>query len=465
MKEYEDFLSKKQIIFKPSGFDVEEINPILFDWQKILVKWALKKGKAAIFADCGLGKTPMQLEWAHRVNTHTKSPVIIFAPLAVSLQTQREGIKFGIDVNVAKSMDDIKHGINISNYEKIHKFDPSFFGGIVLDESSILKSFSGKYRNELIELYKNTPYKLACTATPSPNDFIELGNHSEFLGVMTRSEMLSMFFINDTANTGTWRLKGHVKSNLFWKWLASWSVMLRFPSDIGFNDDGFILPELKIIEHIIKFTGRKETLFVEEAATLTERRAARKESIQERVNLAADIINKSDETWLVGCNLNDESKMLTDNIKDAIEVTGSNKQEFKESAMLNFQDDKIKCLVSKPRICGFGMNFQKCHNMAFVGLSDSYEQFYQMLRRCYRFGQSSVVNAHIIISEKEGSVLKNIKRKSAEMDQMYAGMVYHMKELTKQELIQARKTQTTYNPQMPIQIPNFLISGAINEGN
>ena len=249
---YQSFLNNKDIIDKQSGFEPVSLNPKLYDFQLALVRWACKRGRAAIFADCGLGKTPMQLEWANQVHNFTGQPVLILAPLAVSKQTQREGEKFNIDVQICESQDDVINGVNITNYEKLHKFDAGSFVGIVLDESSILKSYTGKFRNYIIESFQKTPYKLACTATPAPNDFIELGNHSEFLNVLSRSEMLSLFFINDTANVGTWRLKGHGEEK-FWKWLCSWAVMLSKPSELGFDDSGFILPELNIIEHVIEF--------------------------------------------------------------------------------------------------------------------------------------------------------------------------------------------------------------------
>jgi len=457
--DYKEFLKSKTTAHKESGFmvGVGDLNPLLFDWQKELVRWALYKGRSALFEDCGLGKTPQQLEWSRCVHEKTGGNILILAPLAVSQQTRREGDKFNIPVNVCKTEDDVLPGINITNYERLNHFSPDQFTGIVLDESSILKNFSGKIRTEIIETFLSTPYKLCCTATPSPNDYTELGNTAEFLGVMTRPEMLSMFFINDTGNTtASWRLKGHVKDNLFWEWLASWSIMMQLPSDIGFDDNGFILPELKMHEHIIPYTGPKEGLFVEPAATLSERRSARKESLDERVELTSRIVNDSDETWLIWCNLNAESEALKQAIHSAVEVKGSDKNDHKTTSMLDFADGKIKCLVSKPSIAGFGMNFQKCHNMAFVGLSDSYEQFYQAVRRCWRFGQDSIVNAHIVTGEREGAVVANIKRKEADMQSMYSGMVSHMAELMKAELTHQARTTTEYVPKIEMKLPRFL---------
>jgi hypothetical protein len=774
MMDYQKFLEKKSIRHESCGFITDEVNPILFDWQQVLVKWALYKGRAALFEDCGLGKTPQQLEWAKRVNIETGKPVLILAPLAVSQQTKREGEKFGIDVNVCKTQDDVKNCINITNYEKLNHFYPQEFAGVVLDEcfppetpiqvfnidnslelrhikdirindkilnasgedyvkqtykrridravriiagqrtitssenhpyftmygwrsaqdlqpgdyimetetavrlvrdgvlpevcskqvrpvlrdillsemedvpkgynsedsqpgsgcekgpekiglaqverpesnqgdgenhepqphvksrdakegfeyiaedeaqafrawgewsrddiaaavnegctcrklgtgifyitgktstrfsdmlqgrlresrlkncnrsgrehplqqererreegqktgftrvdsveileqghpeldkyrdadgyvyfydikatrhpsfsvdgllvhnSSILKNYTGKIRNQIIETFLNTPYKLCATATPSPNDYSEIGNTSEFLGVMTRAEMLSMYFINDTSDTGTWRLKGHVKDNLFWQWIASWAVMIQFPSNIGFDDNGFVLPKLNIHEHIIPFNGKKDTLFVEPAATLSERRQARKESLNERADLAAELINNSNDTWLVWCNMNDESAALKARIQGAVEVKGSDSSEHKEKSMLDFQTDQIKCLITKPSIAGFGMNWQNCHNMAFVGLSDSYEQYYQAVRRCWRFGQEKSVNAHIITGEREGAVVANIKRKERDMQAMFQGMIGNMANLTKQELTHSSKQTTAYNPAVNMTLPKFL---------
>jgi len=455
---YSEFLKSKQLEHKASGIEIstEALNPMLFDWQKELVRWSLFKGRSALFEDCGLGKTPQQLEWALWVHKKTKGNVLILAPLAVSLQTQREGVKFGINVNVCKSQEDVIPGINITNYERLDSFDPSLFIGIVLDESSILKNFSGKYRNQIIESFLQTPYKLACTATPAPNDYTELGSTSEFLGIMTRSEMLSMFFINDAGDTGKWRLKGHVQDNLFWEWLSSWAIMMRKPSDIGFDDNGFILPPLEIHEHVIPFTGKKDTLFVEPALILSDRRKARIDSLDERVNVAADLANQNGTKWIAWCNLNSESAALKSSIVNAVEVKGSDSPEHKESSLLGFANGEIKALVSKPRIAGFGMNFQECDHMAFVGLSDSYEQYYQAVRRCWRFGQKNTVHAHIITGEKEGAVVENIKRKEADMSAMFDGMTMHMKSFMAKELIGHRKTVTDYNPNIEMKLPGFI---------
>lgn len=460
MNKYQHFLNTKKIQNKATGFKVEteKLNCMLFDWQKVLVKWSLYKGRSALFEDCGLGKTIQQLEWSKQIHNKTKKDILILAPLAVSLQTQREGEKFDITVNVCKDQSEVKPGINITNYERIHKFNTSHFIGIVLDESSILKNFAGKIRNQIIELFQTTPYKLCCTATPSPNDFTELGNTAEFLGVMTRPEMLSMFFINDTKldSTGKWRLKGHVKNNLFWEWLCSWSVMMRNPSDIGFTDNNFILNPLKIHKRIVLYHESTEGLFVKEAKTLEDRRKARKESLPERVLKAAKLVNQSDDTWIVWCNLNNESKLLKENIYQSVEVTGSDSQEHKEKSMLDFSENKIKCLITKPKISGLGMNWQNCSNVIFVGLSDSFEQYYQAIRRCWRFGQKKTVNVYVITGEREGAVVRNIKRKETDMMLMFEVMANHMSRLTKKEILHTTNIKTDYFPNIEMKLPAFI---------
>lgn len=413
---YQDFLESKKLKSVESGFEAKEINNMLFDYQKAVVKWACKKGKSAIFAECGLGKTPMQLEWAKQVSCNTGGNIIILAPLAVAAQTKREGEKFGIEVNQCRSQQEVRKGINITNYEMLHNFDPTAFSGVVLDESSILKSFTGSTRTEIIESFQDTPYKLACTATPAPNDFMELGNHCEFLNVMSRTEMLSMFFINDASDTGTWKLKGHAEEE-FWQFVGSWAAMFRKPSDIGFSDEGFILPELDV-QKILLPSKPTDQLFVSVAEGLTEVREARKESLQDRIEYTKKIVaTRPEEQWLIWCNYNDESELLAD-IADSVEVQGSHDAEYKEKAMLGFSSGENRILVSKSSISGFGMNWQNCHNVIFCGLSFSYEQYYQAIRRCWRFGQKEKVKVWIVISEKEEGVLNSVMEKAKNHEKM-----------------------------------------------
>lgn len=459
MKNYRSFIESKKIKNINSGFEVKEINETLFDYQKDLVKWALKRGKSAIFSMTGTGKTIMQCEWAYRVWEFTKKPVLILAPLAVAPQTIEEAKKLiNIDIKFCENKNDVINGLNITNYEKLHNFDKDVFIGIVLDESSILKSFTSSTRNELIDGFQYTPYKLACSATPAPNDFMELGNHSEFLNEMTRKEMLSMFFVNDQKETQKWRLKGHAKSK-FWEWIASWGAILSKPSDLSYSDEKYKLPELFINEHIVKNNDYNNgKLFVMQANTSEDRRNARKNSIQDRCQKMADLVNNSNEIWLVWCDLNSESELLKKMINNSVEVKGSDNTQHKEKSMLDFAHGKIKCLISKPSICGFGLNFQVCHSMGFVGLSDSFEQYFQAVRRCYRFGQKKDVNVHIIVSEAEGSVLNNIKRKENDFYTMLNKMVEFTKNYVKENLKTNTKLIDLYNPKVNMIIPEWVES-------
>lgn len=448
---YEDFLKSKRFVLESSGFDIDksELNPMLYEFQKDIVRWALKKGKACIFADCGLGKTPMQLSWAHKVCTHAGGMVLILAPLAVADQTKREAEKFGYTAKVVESQSECISGINITNYEKMDKFVANEFVGVVLDESSILKSYSGKVRTAIIQNFHSVPYKLACTATPAPNDYMEIGNHSEFCGVMTRSEMLSMFFVHDGGQTSKWRLKGHA-TDVFWQWLATFSVFVDNPANIGYQVSGYDLPKLNINEIIVD--GNEP---IKESLTLTERREARKESLELRCKKAAKLVNSSNEKWLVWCDLNDESARLSELISESVEVKGSDKSEYKSNSMLAFSDGTVKCLITKPKIAGFGMNWQNCHNMIFTGLSDSYEQYYQAVRRCWRFGQEKPVNVYIIISAKEGCVKENIERKQCDFQKMQSEMTELTKEITKKELKSTCRISTPYEPTKEMKLPDW----------
>lgn len=422
---YEAFLESKRVSMKPSGFSPDHLNESLFEFQVDIVRWACMKGRAAIFADCGLGKTIMQLEWAHQVVTHSgaDAKVLILAPLAVSAQTCAEGERFGISVTKCRSMDDVTNGINITNYEMLSHFDPAAFVGIVLDESSILKSYSSKTRNAIIDAFKETPYKLACTATPSPNDYMELGNHSEFVGAMDRTEMLAMFFIHDGGDTQKWRLKGHA-SSAFWDFVASWAVMVRNPSDMGYQMDGFDLPELEQRVHVLESDASdSDSLFVHVAQGISEQRKAQRKSIEQRVQAAAELVNSDSESWIVWCTLNDESAQLAKAIPDAVEVKGSDSPEHKEDAMLGFASGRYRVIVTKPSICGFGMNWQHCARMVFVGLSNSYEQYYQAVRRCYRFGQKRDVEVHIVTTSAEIAVVHNVMRKKENSSEMEKEMI------------------------------------------
>lgn len=455
---YHAFLEQKRIMDKPTGIsDVPALNPMLKPHQHDIVTWALRRGRAAVFAGTGLGKTFMQLEWARVVYEFTGLPVLILAPLAVAAQTQREGVKFGIHVTHAHDQSEIVDGVNVTNYDRLEKFDVSAFGGVVLDESSILKAHDGKTRNQIISSFAGTPFRLACTATPAPNDYMELGNHSEFLGVMTQEEMLAMFFIHDGGETQKWRLKGHAESE-FWKWMCSWAVMLRKPSDLGYDNTGYDLPPLNMHQVTVDVDQSRAsgTLFVMEAATLQERLQERRHTIEERCQAAAGIIlSKPNEPWLVWTNLNDEADQIA-RMVGGINVQGSDKPEVKETNLMRFTDGDIRILVSKTSIAGWGMNWQHCRNMVFVGLNDSFEQLFQAIRRCWRFGQTQEVNAWLVAAETEGRVVSNLKRKEADAERMAEMMVQHMQDITVAELRGTVRNKTEYNPNQQLIIPNWL---------
>lgn len=436
--EYAELIDRKRIRHTPTGFDwpAEELSPALFDWQRRVVSWALKRGRAAIFADCGLGKTPMQLEWARRVNDHVGLDVLVLAPLAVAAQTQGEGVKFGIDVTVCRDASDVRPGINITNYERLHHFDPTAFGGLVLDESSILKSYTGVTRNAIQAFADEVAFRLACTATPAPNDYMEMTNHSEFVGSLQGKQVLSLFMQVDykdgSAGKQSYVLKPKARRAYF-EWLASWAIALRRPSDAAGADAGFELPPLTVHDEIVATAGivAEDRLFALEASSLQERHQARRESLPERVAKVAELVAAHpDEPWIVWCNLNDESEAATAVIPGAVEVTGSDDPDVKAERMAAFSRGDVRVLVSKPSICGWGMNWQHCARVAFLGLSDSWESYYQAVRRSYRFGQLRPVHVHRVIGANEGAVLANIERKERQAAEMMDGMVDAMGELT-----------------------------------
>jgi len=460
---YEEFLKGKAKMAVASGFDYprDRLNGMLFEWQKDIVLWALRKGKCALFEDCGMGKTPQQLEWARIVSAHERKPVLILAPLAVSEQTKREGEKFGIIVTICRTQADVRDGVNITNYEMLEHFEPGAFCGVVLDESSILKHHDSKTRGMIIEAFDRTPYKLACTATPAPNDHMELCNHAEFMNVMTRTEMLSTFFVHDGGETTKWRLKGHAESE-FWRWMSTWALTLTAPSDVGYPDDGFKLPPLRMHEITVESEAGEAAdgqmmLIPGIARTLNDRRKARRDSLNDRVASAAEIANAPGQC-LVWCDLNAESAALTQMINGAVEVKGADSREDKSSRMNGFTDGSVRCLVSKPSIAGFGMNWQNCHRMIFVGLSDSYEMFYQAVRRCWRFGQEHEVDVYVIISEEEGAVKANIERKEDDARRMVNEMTKYARQSIDNELRNMRRNHDRYAPVAEMIIPDWMVS-------
>ena len=426
---YAEYVNSKQTFHECYGFEPNGLNPALFDWQAEIVRWALRKGRACLFEDCGLGKTLQQLAWAEQI----PGQVLILTPLAVAEQTANEAGRFGVDAKVSRDGITSSH-ITITNYEQMHRFDLDAFTGLVLDESSILKAQTGKIRTAIINSAKNIPYRLACTATPAPNDHKELGNHAEFVGAMTTGEMLSRFFVHDAANTQDWRLKGHAKSD-FWEWVATWAIMLRSPEDIGFDGSDFVLPTLETIEHhITTDTVEDGELFAMPVLSLNDQRRARRETISNRVSEVASLANEGRESWVIWCELNAEGDAIEEAIPDSVQVSGSDSDETKREKLIGFQSGKYRVLVTKPKIAGFGMNWQHCRNVAFVGLSHSWEQFYQAVRRCWRFGQDRPVFVHIVSTDREAAVLHNIKKKQSSADEMAAEMVIRMRDTMIQEL-------------------------------
>ena len=458
---YANFLNAKSIILPPTGINPPELSPTLFDFQKDIVSWALRRGRAAIFAGTGLGKSFQELSWANALYEAEKARTLIFTPLAVAAQMKREASKFGIDCQHVHSQDESNCPILITNYQKIDYFDLSQFDAVVLDESSILKNQSGHYRTKLINATKNTKFKLAATATPSPNDYMELGNHAEFCGIMSYTDMLSTFFIHDAANTQDWRLKGHAE-NEFWKWMASWSVMLKHPSDLGYDGERYNLPKLHQIQHTVAAEYAPNVdmglLFPMEAQSMGERLAARRATIADRCKKAAEIVNdKKDRPWVVWCNLNDESQLLNEMIPDSVQIVGSMSEDLKEKILEDFATGAIRILISKPSLTGFGMNWQHCSNTVFVGLNDSFEQIYQAIRRFWRFGQTEEVYAHFIASEIEGAVVNNIKRKEAQCEHMMQQMIKHTADLASINIRGAARETQSYIPQEKMEIPEWLV--------
>lgn len=441
--DYREFIERKRLVQPSCGFEPIGLNGNLYPFQIDIVRWACRKGKAAIFADCGMGKTIMQLAWAEQVVKHTGGNVIIIAPLAVASQTCREGRHFGISVTKCRTKEDVREGINITNYEMLSHFDGVEFAGVVLDESSILKSYTGATRNAIIDRFRSTPYRLACTATPAPNDFMELGNHSEFLGCMDRVEMLAMFFVHDGGDTSKWRIKGHAAGK-FWDWVSTWACVVSKPSDLGYEDGGFVLPDLNVTTHVIESNMPDEDrLFAVAALTLSDQQRARRSTVEMKGDAIAAYVNASDEQWLVWCDLNAESEHLAMSIPDAVEVRGSDSSDWKEQAMLGFADGTYRVLVTKPSIAGFGMNWQHCCKVAFCGMSHSYEQFYQAVRRCWRYGQTRDVDVHVFVTDMEQSIVGNVLRKKDDSETMYREMIRRASAI-REDLNMTKRDESAY---------------------
>lgn len=453
---YQRFLESKRVFAQPCGFEpTEPINPMLFPFQRDIVKWALKRGKAAIFAHTGLGKGPIQMEWARHVFLHTGGNVMILAPLAVAQQFKREAAKFGIDVTLCETQSDVRHGINVTNYDRLEHFDIESFTGVAMDESSCIKDWTSATTQTLIDRLKNTPYKLCSTATPSPNSHDELGTHAELLDVMSRTQMLAMFFEHDGGETNKWALKGHGKKP-FWKFVASWAVCLKLPSDLGYDDTDFILPPLYMHEHIVQVDHGINTdgmLFRSPDLSATGLHKEMRLTCNDRARKVAELVmQKPTEQWLILCNTNYEADAVRAALPDVVEARGSDSPKRKLEIVLGFLDDAIEWLLSKGSMFGYGLNLQCCHNMVFVGLSYSFEIFFQCIRRCWRFGQTMPVDAHIVIAETEGAVLQAIRRKERQYEELQSEMNAAMKE----EQLLARHKTTKYEHEREMQIPTWL---------
>ena len=437
---YETFIETKSARVEDAGIEVGELNPLLFPFQQDLTRWALRKGRSAIFADCGLGKSFMQIEWAKQLGGR----VIILAPLAVAQQTVAEAAKLGYQdlVGYARHESEATTPIVVTNYEMLSHFDPSGFVGVVLDESSILKSIDGKTRERLTESFASTPYRLCCTATPAPNDIAEFANHAEFLGICSRTEMLATFFVHDDEG---WRIKGHARTP-FYQWLASWGMSLAKPSDLGYSDEGYNLPALNIISEIVPADFVPDgQLFATELKGVGHRSKVRRGTLDTRVARAVALIeSEPDRQWIAWCGLNDESKAVAAALSDAVEVEGSQSPEEKTARIQSFLRGEYRVLVTKPRVAGFGMNFQNASRQVFVGLSDSYEAYYQCIRRSWRFGQEREVNAHIVLSDLEMPIYDNVLAKEKEAKDTHKALIANAAEYERAELSNMRGTGNTY---------------------
>jgi len=434
--EYKDYLFEKAQLGENNGFENLFMPDFLFDFQKDLLAWSLKKGRSAIFADCGLGKSPIELVWAENIVRKTNGNVLLITPLAVSIQMIKEAEKFNVEAKRSKTgRPDGK--ITITNYEQLHNFDYNDFEGVICDESSILKNFDGKIKNMINIFMRKIKYRLLATATPSPNDFVELGTSSEALGYLGYMDMLGKFFKNDQNNCATnrrgrfveatkWRLKGHADKS-FWKWITSWSRSIRYPSDLGFEDNGFILPELTENHINLKVKGRNNgMLFSFPAVGLKEQREERSATVDDRCNKAAELVNNSKDFSVVWCNLNREGDLLEKIIPDSIQVSGKDNDDKKEEKLIAFSDGKVRVLIIKPKIGAFGLNWQHCNHMTYFP-SHSYEQYYQCIRRCYRFGQKRKVNVDLVYTQGDENIISNLERKKTQAEEMMDKLVIEMK--------------------------------------
>ncbi|WP_072389766.1 helicase-related protein [Hyphomicrobium sp. CS1GBMeth3] len=458
---YQELLARKRVAFEPRGLaSIPTLNAAMFPHQAQTTEFLLRSGCGAAFLDTGLGKSLVALEWGRVIAEYAGKPVLMLAPLAVGPQHQREAEKFGIEAEYQREPGR-RVPIVITNYERVDKFDPDAFAGVVLDESSILKSFTGATTRKLIETFKRTPYRLACTATPAPNDHMELGNHSQFLGAMESREMLSRWFINDTSEASqAWRLKGHAVAS-FWDWVASWARCVSRPSDLGYSDAGFILPDLEETVHRVgvdltdgagEDRDGQSLMFRSVEASATSIHREKKLTVDVRADAIAEAVAAdAGEPWVIWCDTDAEAEALIERIGGAVEVRGSMKPEQKEERLVAFANGDIRVLVSKPRICGYGLNWQHCARMAFVGMSYSYEAYYQAVRRCWRFGQTRPVEVHIALADTERPIFDAVRLKAKAHEMMKAEMVSAMRRAH-----QSADAKVTYQPRKRLEAPAWL---------
>lgn len=454
MRDYRDFIASRRPAVAAHGIEPPaDLCPALMPHQRDSVEFALRVGRAALFLDTGLGKSLCALEWARCVAAHTGKPVLILTPLAVAPQFVREGQKFGIEARHVREAEEIGPGINVANYERLGHFDGADFGGVVLDESSILKSFAGKTRQALTAHFSTTPFRLCCTATPAPNDYMELGNHAEFLGVMSGQDMLQRWFINDTAEASQeWRLKGHAVGD-FWDWVCSWARCLSSPADLGYDASAYALPELREVTHQVECdltANAGETLFRLSGVSATNMHAEQRLSLPARVERVAWLVKaEPSEPWLIWCETDEQADALREAIPEAVEVRGSHPAEWKESRLLAFVDGRARVLITKTKIAGFGLNFQHCARMAFVALNFSYESYYQAIRRCWRFGQKRPVVAHLISSDGEAAIFGAVRRKAEQHDTMKSEMLAAVRRAQSRESAVRRAYEAKHRAPVP----------------
>lgn len=456
MSAYQRFIDSKRVAAPAGGLeDIPPLNPRLFPFQADCVAWALRRGRAALFEDCGLGKSGQALEWSRVVCEATGGNVLILTPLAVAAQMRAEGEKFGISARVSRD-GSVEPGITITNYELLHRFDPTAFIGVVLDESSVLKAFSGKLKQALMRAFKDTRFKLACTATPAPNDHLELGNHAEFLGIMTSHEMIARWFLPDTSTFGTYRLKGHAVRP-FWDWVATWARCVGRPSDLGYSDDGFDLPPMRVHRHPVAvdlLANRGDALFRQPDLSATAIHQEKRLTARDRARKVADLVaHEPNEPWIVWCDTDYDAAALTTEMPEAVEVAGRDRIEVKEAALQGFVDGSVRVLITKPKIAGFGLNLQRCARMAFAGPTYSYEQWYQATRRCWRFGQRRPVDVHVAMAHTELDVWAVQMQKAAEHEAMRASMFHAMRRAQINEDTGAR----AYAPRHRAALPKWML--------